>query len=102
MGPPSYVWSVVDLNIVMRRMTVHAHRYFTSPVHLVSSFFYYSYMQRVNKVTFADSDARKRGKHKLTATVKCVVDLSQIKPEWQPLRLNSVTGKEHFEVLCNK
>jgi hypothetical protein len=22
MGPPSYMWSVVDLNVVMRRMTV--------------------------------------------------------------------------------
>ena len=23
MGPPSYMWSVVDLNVVMRRMTVY-------------------------------------------------------------------------------
>jgi hypothetical protein len=59
-------------------------------------------MQRVNEVTFADSNAKNRGKDRLTATVKYVVDLSQIKPEWKPLRLYSVTCKVHFEVLCNE
>ena len=25
MGPPSYMWSVIDRNVVMRRMTVPLH-----------------------------------------------------------------------------
>ena len=59
-------------------------------------------MKSVNEGTFAYSNARKRGTDRLTATVKCVVDLSQIKPDWKSLRLYSGTCKVHFEVLCNK
>ena len=57
MGPPSYMRSVVDRKVVTRRVTVeyayptvYAHRYFTSPVHLFSGFFFY--MKRVNEGTF--------------------------------------------------
>jgi len=74
MGPPFYMLSVVDRNVFMRRMTVeyayptvHAHRYFTSPVHLVSGFFFYT--KSVNDGTFACSNTRKRGVDRLTATV---------------------------------
>jgi hypothetical protein len=57
--------------------TVHAHRYFTTPVHLVSVFSFY--MKCVNEGTFAYSNVRKRATDRLTAAVKCVVDLSQKK-----------------------
>ena len=51
--------------------TVRAHRYCTSSGHLVSDFFFYT--ERVNEGTFAYSNARKRGKERLTATEKNVL-----------------------------
>ena len=99
--------SVVDQSVFMRRITVEyayptvlAHRYFTSLVHLVSGFFFY--MKDVNEGTFVYSNAGRRGMDRLTATVKCTVDLSQIKPDWKLLLLYNVMCKVHFEVLCNK
>jgi len=55
-------------------------------------------MKSVNEGTFA----RKEGMDRLTATVKSMVDLSQIKPDRKLLLLYNVKCEVHFEVLCNK
>jgi hypothetical protein len=67
------------LKVEYSYLIVRAQNFSPSPLHLVSTLFFY--MRSTNEGIFAYSTARKRDTDRLLSTVKCVVHFSKMKPK---------------------